>query len=56
MGVGHHRHGFNLLFLRYDLGTDFFPEINYEGCFDNPNTRKRQKAWEKVKDQNWIQI
>jgi hypothetical protein len=54
--IGHHRHGFNLLFLRNDVGSDFFPEIDHHECFKNRYTAARQKDWKTVQDQPWINI
>jgi len=54
--IGHHKDGFNLLFLRNDVGADIFPEINHEDCFDNDFTRKRLKDWEKVAGCEWISV
>ncbi len=54
--IGHHKDGFNLLFLRNDLGADIFPEIDHKVCFENDFTRKRLKDWEKVAGCEWVNV
>jgi hypothetical protein len=41
--IGSHRHGFNCLFMRNDVGEEFFPAVSVESCHDNPYTQHVQK-------------
>lgn len=55
--IGAHRHGFNVFFLRNDLGQDFFPAVSIEQIHDNPWTRYGQRErWPLVKDMNWVEV
>jgi hypothetical protein len=55
--IGSHRHGFNVFFMRDDVGTDFFPEVSVEDIHDNPWTREGQvDRWNVVKDLNWVEV
>ncbi len=55
--IGSHRHGFNVFFLRNDIGTGFFPEVSVEHVHDNPRTKFVQREnWPRVKDMNWKEV
>jgi len=54
--IGSHRHGFNLIFLRNDIGQDVFPEVGFEQYYDTPHSINRQKVWSKVADLPWVKI
>lgn len=54
--IGHHRYGFNLLFLRNDVGVEVFPEISHKKCFDNAYTKNRQKDWVKISSRQWVTV
>jgi hypothetical protein len=55
--IGAHRHGFNVLFLRQDEGTKFFPEVSIEQIHDNHWTRLAQvERWPVVKDMPWVEV
>jgi hypothetical protein len=55
--IGSHRHGFNVFFMRNDIGTDFFPEVSIQEVHDNPWTKEGQiQRWNSVKDLNWIEV
>jgi hypothetical protein len=55
--VGAHRHGFNAIFMRDDVGTEDFPEVSVASCHDNPWTRDRLRTlWPLLKDLPWIRV
>ena len=55
--IGAHRYGFNVLFLRDDEGTQFFPEVSIEDVHDNHWTRWGQaNRWPLVKDMPWREV
>lgn len=54
--VACHRYGFNVIFLRNDVGENYFPEINYETCYNNAYTMERLREWERVKEFPWVHV
>jgi hypothetical protein len=54
--VGSHKYGFNIIFIRNDLGVEFFPEINPEECFKNSYTEERSKVWTGVSGLPWLNV
>lgn len=55
--IGSHKYGFNVIFMRNDVGVDFFPEVSIESVHNNPWTIYGQKdRWEKVKHLNWEEV
>ncbi len=55
--IGAHRHGFNVFFMRNDIGTDIFPEISVESVHDNAFTRWSQaNRWPNVKHLGWQEV
>jgi hypothetical protein len=55
--IGSHRHGFNAIFMRDEIGLDYFPEVSISSVHNNPYTRfRRETAWPKVKDLPWVEI
>ncbi len=54
--IGAHRHGFNVLFMRNDVGVDVFPEVSIESVHNNAATRKAQKAWPQVQKLPWVKV
>lgn len=54
--IGSHRHGFNLIFLRNDIGIDLFPEVSFERYYETFHSKNRQKVWNKVKDLPWVKV
>ena len=54
--IGAHRHGFNLIFLRNDVGQDIFPEVDYKQYYDTVHSHNRRTAWEKVSSLPWIEV
>jgi len=55
--IGSHRHGFNVFFMRNDIGQGIFPEVSIDEIHDNPWTRNGQKErWPLVKDMGWIKV
>ncbi len=54
--IGAHRHGFNLIFLRNDVGQSIFPEVDYQQYYETFHSKNRQKAWDKVASHPWIEV
>jgi hypothetical protein len=55
--VAAHKYGFNLIFMRNDVGKDFFPEITLSEVQNNPYTLMRKKtAWDAVKNAPWVEV
>ncbi len=55
--VASHRHGFNLIFLRNDLGAGLFPEIAVPAVHDNPYTKWAQATrWPRLETLPWQEI
>ena len=54
--IGSHRHGFNLIFLRNDIGKEIFPEMDYKKCYETVHSVNRQKAWDKVANLPWVEV
>jgi hypothetical protein len=54
--IGAHRHGFNVFFMRDDVGTEIFPAITVEQVHDNSATRKARIAWPSLKDLPWVTV
>ncbi len=51
--IGANRLGFNVLFMRDDVGRDAFPEIELVKVHDNPSTRKVQEVWPSLERFPW---
>jgi hypothetical protein len=55
--IGAHRHGFNVVFLRNDIGLDIFPAVSIDEVHDNLWTKIEQnERWKRLKDMNWIEV
>jgi hypothetical protein len=55
--IGSHRYGFNVIFMRNDIGLDYFPEVSIEEIHNNPQSRYYQsERWPKVKDMPWVEV
>jgi hypothetical protein len=55
--VGAHRHGFNVFFMRNDLGTALFPEIDPAEVHENTWSRLGQlNRWDAVKNLGWVEV
>ena len=55
--VGAHKHGFNLIFIREDIGQKYFPEVRIEDVSNNPWTiESKKKRWDKVKNLPWLEV
>jgi hypothetical protein len=55
--IGSNRHGFNVIFMRNDIGLEYFPEISIDEVHQNPWTLYGQKErWPIVKDMPWEKI
>ncbi len=52
-----HKYGFNAIFIRKDVGVDFFPEVDVESIHNNLYTKARQdRSWNKVKNCPWLEV
>ncbi len=55
--IGSHRHGFNVFFMRDDIGQSLFPEVSASEVHDNPWSRFGQdKRWPLVKEMGWVEV
>jgi hypothetical protein len=55
--VGSHKYGFNLIFLRNDVGNDYFPEVELSSISNNPYTILGKKTrWPLVKNAPWVKV
>jgi len=55
--IGAHKHGFNVVFLRNDIGLDVFPAVSIDTVHDNIWTRIGQnERWNLLKDMNWVEV
>lgn len=55
--IGGHRHGFNVFFLREDLGQGVFPAVTIEQVHDKPWTRRGQaERWPLVEAMEWLEV
>jgi hypothetical protein len=55
--VGSHRLGFNVIFMRNDVGIGIFPEVTIEKIHDIAWTKYQQACkWPSVKDYPWVTV
>ena len=55
--IGAHRHGFNAIYMRNDIGSNEFPEVSVESVHQNHWTKYCQETiWPHVKDMKWEQV
>jgi hypothetical protein len=55
--IGAHRFGFNVLFMRHDVGVGIFPEVKIENIHDNAWARSKQdRKWPLVKHYPWVTV
>lgn len=55
--IGGHRYGFNAIFMRNDVGQDYFPEVSVESVVDNGySAHARTVRWDKVKNFPWVEV
>ena len=55
--IGSHKYGFNLIFMRNDIGTKYFPEVSLEKITDNQYTKtSKETRWPLVKDAPWVKV
>jgi len=55
--VGSHRYGFNAIYILNEVGREYFPEVSIESIHNNNYTkRRREEAWNEVKDHPWVKI
>jgi len=55
--IGSHKYGFNLIFMRNDIGNNYFPEVALSEISNNPYTINSKKTrWPLVKDAPWVKV
>ena len=55
--IGSNKYGFNLIFLRNDVGIDYFPEVTLDKISNNPYTILSKKTrWPLVKNAPWVKV
>lgn len=55
--IGSHKHGFNVFFMRNDIGSDLFHEVSAHDVHDNPWTKYNQTVlWDTVKHLGWVEV
>lgn len=55
--VGCEKFGFNLFFMRNDVGVELFPEIDPGSCLSHPRSRYLQKRQEElVAQRDWVEV
>jgi hypothetical protein len=55
--IGSHRFGFNVMFMRNDVGNGIFPKVQIEKIHDNAWTKyKQDHKWLLVKDYPWVAV
>jgi hypothetical protein len=54
--IGAHKHGFNVFFLRNDLGQDIFPAVDIQEIHNNRWTKTQSQLWPLVRDMPWVTV
>jgi hypothetical protein len=54
--IGGHKHGFNVFFMRNDIGQETFPAVEMEDVQNNSWTRFQRGLWPLVKDMPWVSV
>lgn len=55
--IGTHRYGFNAIFMRNDVGMEYFPEISVENALDNPYSRRSAaEKWPAAQHLPWVEV
>jgi len=54
--IGAHRLGFNLIFMRNDVGVREFPVVDLKTVHDNPFTKSSQARWPSIANCHWQPI
>lgn len=55
--IGGHRLGFNAIFMRNDIGMEFFPEVCVQDVLNNPYSRTIcQEKWPAAQHWHWTKI
>ena len=55
--IGAHRHGFNAIFMRDDVGLKYFPEVTAESLHYNSEIRHAQATrWLSAKSLPWVEV
>jgi hypothetical protein len=54
--IGCHKYGFNVIFMRNDVGSEWFREISHEKCLENSYTKERRKVWSGVSNLPWVNV
>ena len=55
--IGSHKYGFNLVFMRNDIGNNYFPEVSLNEISNNQYTIiAKETRWPLVKDAPWVKV
>ena len=55
--IGVEKYGFNAIFMRNDVGINYFPEVNPNECFFHPFAKYSvEKRYNCIKDMEWIEV
>jgi hypothetical protein len=54
--IGSHKYGFNVIFMRNDVGAKWFAEVSHEKCLENSYTKERLKVWPSVSHMPWVNV
>ncbi len=54
--IGAHKYGFNLIFMRNDVGAAEFPEMDVQSVHDNDFTRWNRQKWADLANCDWEEI
>jgi hypothetical protein len=55
--IGSHKYGFNLIFMRNDIGNKYFPEVELGEISNNQYTIiSKETRWPFVKDALWVKV
>ena len=54
--IGSNGYGFNLIFMRDDEGTKYFPEIKVEEVLNHPRNTERMKMFNEINKLKYIYV
>ncbi|MDR0719916.1 MAG: hypothetical protein LBF78_09795 [Treponema sp.] len=55
--IGSHKYGFNLIFMRNDIGNKYFPEVELSEISNNQYTIiSKETRWPFIKDAPWVEV
>jgi hypothetical protein len=54
--IGSNRLGFNVIFMRNDIGLDIFPEVEISKIHDNAYAKYKQDKWPLARQYPWVSV